>query len=231
MENKRMLKYFFSLLLTLVSIGAMSQQKWQGISVGLDLSRIALPFIDTTRFGWQANADYELLPNMLVDFELGSESTNLDLTNYSYKSAGGYTRVGVDYNFMKHLDEGSTDKLLIGLRYGFTTFYHEAENIRVRDANWGDFQGGTIERNWLSANWAEVALGMRANLFNNFYLGWSARVKIMIWPGNDKKMEPYNIPGYGRASAKNAIGINYSLYYMIPLYKKKTKTPEAPKGN
>lgn len=227
MGNRKILKYFFSALFLLSGIIAYPQQKWQGLSVGLDLSRIALPFIDTTRLGWQAQADYELMPDMFVSFEMGSETTNLNKANYHYRSNGGYTRIGVDYNFMKHIDEGTDDKITIGLRYAFTTFYHEADQIRVRDPYWGDFTGGSIERNWMSANWAEVALGMRAHLFNNFYLGWSARIKMMIWPGNDKTMYPYNIPGYGNAGGKNSIGVNYSLYYMIPIKKKKTTTEKG----
>lgn len=227
MVKKKILKYFFSLSCFLLIMTCGAQEKWQGISAGVDLSRIALPFIDTTRYGWQVNADLELLPDMLVDVEIGSETTNLDKANYLYKSSGGYTRVGVDYNFMKHLEANSDGKIMIGLRYCFTTFYHQAESIRVADSYWGDYLGGSVDTRWMSANWAEVALGLRSHLFNNFYLGWSARIKIMIWPGNDKILAPFNIPGYGRANSNNAIGFNYSLYYMIPIKKKKMTPPKS----
>ncbi len=71
---------------------------------------------------------------------------------------------------------------------------------------------------------------MRTHLFNNFYLGWSARVKIKVGVTEDKTMEPYGIPGYGNAWNSTNIGINYSLLYKIPLeirFKKKEKITEG----
>ena len=132
------------------------------------------------------------------------------------------TRLGVDYNYMKHLDPESTDQLLIGLRYGFSAFSHEADAISIRDDYWGDFTNGSVARRTLGDNWFEVATGMRAQLFNNFYLSWSVRFKVNIWQQKDEQMQPYHIPGFGRGYSNSTIGLNYSLYYKIPIYKKKT---------
>lgn len=199
-----------------LSMTMVAQEKDGGLFLGVDLSRAVVPFIDTTRMGWQAQADYELLHDMFVAFELGSEMTKFKESNFDYKLNGAYFRLGVDYNFMKHVDEASSDKIVVGLRYGFTSFYHEAENVRVAGVVWNDFTGGVIERKWLVSNWIEICLGMRAHLFNNFYLGWSARIKMMLFDGNDNTMQPYNIPGYGRNNGSNVFGANYTLYYKIP---------------
>lgn len=128
---------------------------------------------------------------------------------------------------MKHIDRESADKMLVGLRYGFTTFYHNAENIQINDNFWGNYTGGKVESNWIAANWIEVATGMRARLFNNFYLGWSVRMRIKLGMGNDQTMFPYTIPGYGKAWNNTSVGINYSLSYKIPIYKKKKKAVES----
>jgi len=222
MAMKRILRYIINLTLLFTSIGVKAQkQEWQGISVGADLSRFVVPFIDSTRYGWEFSGDYEILKDLFIAAEIGSESTHLTNSNYDYSSSGGYTRLGADYNFMKHLDEKSTDKLFVGLRYGFTTFYHEADNISITDDNWGNYTGGKIEKNWLAANWLEIGLGMRAKLINNFYLGWSARVRVKIGVTKDTVMAPYSIPGYGQPWNNTWMGINYSLYYKIPIYKKK----------
>lgn len=221
---KRILRSIISLTLLLSCIATKAQkQEWQGISVGADLSRFVVPFIDSTRYGWEFLGDYEILKDLFVATEIGSQSTNLNTSTYNYSSSGVYTRLGVDYNFMKHVDEKSTGKLFIGLRYGFTTFYHEANNITVIDDNWGNYTGGTINRKWLVANWLEVGLGMRARLINNFYLGWSARVRMKIGVTKDQRMSPYYVPGYGQPWNSTWIGFNYSLYYKIPIYKKKSE--------
>jgi hypothetical protein len=192
----------------------------RSINLGTDLTRFALPILDSTRIGWEVSGDFELLKDMFVGAEVGFQTTKVEKTNYTYSGNGYYTRIGVDYNFMKHVDEKSLDKMLIGLHYGFTTFNHQAEKVRVPSTYFGDFTGGAIEKNWLSANWLEVALGMRTELLANFYLGWSLRIRMKVWAENDPNMQPYYIPGYGRAYGNNAFGFNYSLFYQIPIKKK-----------
>jgi hypothetical protein len=220
------LKSIFSLIMLVSSMQVFSQE-WKGLSLGTDLSRFVVPIVDSTRYGWEVSGDFELLKDMYGVVEIGSQNTAFDHVNYDYKSGGAYTRVGVDYNYMKHLDPESTDQLLVGLRYGFTTYWHEASNIVVRDPVWGDYSGGNIERKWLGANWMEITTGMRAELLRNLYLGWSIRFRINIWQQSDNQMKPFHIPGYGRAWNNSAVGINYSLYYKIPIIKKKDKSKKT----
>jgi len=222
MAPKKILKYIFSLSLLLTSLWLNAQkQEWNGLSVGADLSRFVVPFIDTTRYGWEFMGDYEIISDLFLAAEIGYETTNLHTLHYDYKLAGGYTRLGVDYNFMKHIDPESPDKMLVGLRYGFTTFYHNASNIQINDNYWGNYAGGKVNTNWLTAHWVEVATGMRTRLFNNFYLGWSVRMRIKLGMGNDPTIYPYTIPGYGKAWNNTSMGFNYTLGYKIPIYKKK----------
>lgn len=230
MAMKKMSRYIFSLLLFLQGIMLYAQKpEWNGISVGVDLSRFVVPFVDSTRYSWEFSGDYEILKDLNLVGEFGSETANLKTSDYNYHSSGAFTRLGFDYNFMKHIDPNSKDKMFIGLRYGFTTFYHEASNITIPDKTWGDLSGISIPRNWLAANWVEIAAGMRARLFNNFYLGWSARMRLKLGVSNDPSLYPYIVPGYGKPWSNTWIGFNYSLYYKIPLYKKKVILPETGK--
>lgn len=229
MAIRRILKYIFSLILILATQKIKAQEaEWKSLSVGADLSRFVVPFIDSTRYGWEASADYELLKDLFIAAEIGSQTTQFTSSAYHYHSNGGYTRLGADYNYMKHLDAESTDHLLIGLRYGFSTFFHEADQITISDPYWGDVTNESIPRKWLSDNWFEIATGMRANIFNNFYLSWSVRFKVNLWQQADENLQPYYIPGYGRGWNNSAIGFNYSIYYKIPIYKKKIAEAEQP---
>ncbi|MDA3879252.1 MAG: DUF6048 family protein [Prolixibacteraceae bacterium] len=231
MENLKMLKYIFSFLALITAISAFAQKPERyELLIGADLSRFVVPIIDSTRFGWEVSADYELLNDMFVNIEIGSQNTRFKASGYNYNSAGAYTRLGVDYNFMKHVDEESTDKLLVGFRYGFTTFYHEADNITLSNEVWGKLNNQKVDRTWLSANWFEATTGMRAHLINNFYLGWTVRFRVRLWLQEDEIMEPYHIPGFGRAWNNSWVGVNYSLYYQIPLFKKKTREVESDKA-
>lgn len=207
------------------------------VSLGVDLSRFALPLFDSTRYGWEISGDYEILDDLFAIVELGSQTTKFQRNNYSYQSNGLYTRLGADYNYMKHIDDKSNDQLLIGLRYGFTSFLHDARNIIVPDDIWGSYTQESIDRRLLAGNWLEIATGMRTHLFNNFYLSWSARFKIKFFSTNDPVMQAYHVPGFGRDWANSLVGFNYSLYYKIPLIKKRSarkndkealKNPELP---
>jgi hypothetical protein len=224
-----MLKYIFSLLalfLTTITVAQKTEYKYHDVSLGVDLSRFIVPIIDSSRYGWELSADYELLNDMFVNLEIGAQNTQFRAPQYHYFSKGAYTRLGIDYNFMKHIDERSTDQLLVGIRYGFTTFFHQADNITLYDNIWGDMPNLKTDRNWLTANWLEATTGMRAHLFNNFYLGWSVRFRVRLWLQEDEIMEPYYIPGFGRAWNNSWVGVNYSLYYKIPLFKTKVKPPK-----
>lgn len=226
---RKMSRSIFSLIL-LLQVTLLNAQKaeWNGITVGADLSRFVVPFVDSTRYCWEFSGDYEIIKDLFLAAEIGSETANLKTSAYDYNSSGGYTRLGVDYNYMKHIDKDSKDKMFIGLRYGFTTFNHSASNITISDSLWGDYYVDKIPSKWLAANWIEVTTGMRARLFNNFYLGWSARLKVKLGVTSDEKLYPYIIPGYGKPWNSTWIGFNYSIYYKIPLYKKKSVVPSDP---
>jgi hypothetical protein len=70
---------------------------------------------------------------------------------------------------------------------------------------------------------------VRTELFRNFSIGWSIRLKFLISAGGSKDLRPIYFPGYGTGSKTVNAGINYFLIWSIPF---KTKTvitkPPAP---
>jgi hypothetical protein len=100
---------------------------------------------------------------------------------------------------------------------------HSADNIAVNSGYWGNYTDGSVAKNSIKAYWIEIGMGLRAEIFKNFFMGWSFNGRIMIKKSKDIYMDPYNIPGYGNGSKKSAIGFNYSIYYRIPILKEKIK--------
>lgn len=87
--------------------------------------------------------------------------------------------------------------------------------------------------NWLrkydgrTAHWLELVLGMKVELLKNFYAGASIRLGILL--GNSSDGFPnYWIPGFNRVreGARFGASYNYSMTYLIPLYKKEKKKEE-----
>ncbi len=78
------------------------------------------------------------------------------------------------------------------------------------------------EYSGLTASWIEVVGGVKAELFDNLFLGFSTRLNYLV---SNKKPENFDnlfIPGFNRTyEGKFGVGFNYSLSYFIPLYKSK----------
>ena len=115
--------------------------------------------------------------------------------------------------------------LYVGMRYGFSSFNHTLNSYTIYDATnyYGENTIVSGEKfSGLTASWLEVVGGVKAKVINNFYVGFSVRLNYLV---SDKKPDTFDnlyIPGFNRTyDGKFGAGFNYTLSYMIPLYKKK----------
>lgn len=236
---KKTLKYFFSTsVLCFLFISANSQtERIKGLRLGIDISRFSLYYFDPGRTCFQVSADFEAIDNLYPIIEYGQQTVSLlkygaegsqsNLLLYNYKSQGSYYRIGADYNFLKSKAHNQYDMVFLGFRIGYANMKHSAEDISIDTVGsyWGQYTGGTIPQNNIKAYWIEVTPGIRAEIFKNFFMGWSISGRIMLKQSKDDYMDPYNIPGYGNGSSKTGIGFNYSIFYRIPIFKEKIKIP------
>jgi len=219
--------YFFSLLMLLLySAAGFSQtdtNRTVSLRIGFDVSRLSLYYFQPERKALEFSGDMELYKNVYPAIEIGWNNIALKKDSlYNYYSNGLYSRIGVDYNFLKPESINDNEMFIMGIRYGFSLFNNLANSIRIKDNYWGNFNGD-ISRKSLSAHWVEFVAGFRTELFKNFYLGWTLRGRMLLAKTKDNETGPYWIPGFGKGSAKSAVGFNYSIFYSIPLYKMKHK--------
>jgi len=88
------------------------------------------------------------------------------------------------------------------------------------------------DRNYsgLSAHWLELVGGAKAELFDNLFLGVSVRINVLITDKKPADFDNLYIPGFNRTYDGNfGVGLNYTLSYFIPLYKKQAVTAESKK--
>jgi hypothetical protein len=102
-----------------------------------------------------------------------------------------------------------------GVRYGFSVFNQQAENVTVPGYFWTDGTNLAIPKNTMSAHWLEMLLGVKAEVLNNLYIGLTFRFKFRIVSPKDKYSTPYQIPGYGNGNEGYALGLNYYVSYNI----------------
>ena len=231
-----MLRYIFSWSLLCVSLLVSAQTKdttkvlypeRYGLRVGADLHKIAQSFYEKDYRGFEIVGDYRLTKRFYIAGEIGNEDKTVDDDRFNFTTKGTYFKVGFDYNsFENWLD--MENMIYVGMRYGISSFDHTLNSYTIFDPT--NYYGENIitsgeKFSGLNASWLEFVGGIKAELFNNLYLGFSVRLNYLV---SNKKPDDFDnlfIPGYNRTyDGKFGAGFNYTLSYFIPIYKKnKTK--------
>ena len=155
--------------------------------------------------------------------ELGYLSNKTEEDFLSFTTDGSYIKAGVDYNAYENwLD--MENMIYVGFRYGFSTFSQDLNSYTANNNPYLYPVAVPVEgQNYsgLNAHWAEFMLGIKAELFNNLFLGFSFSGKKMITTKEPENFKNLFVPGFNRVFLNDfGFGFNYTLSYLIPLYKK-----------
>lgn len=196
-----------------------------GIRMGVDAFRLGRTTFDKNYKGLELVADYRLTKNYYLAGEIGNENYTKNDDRINFTTKGSYFKIGFDYNLYENwLDMENT--VYIGLRYGVSTMSQTVNSYRVYNTNpyFGEAPVTVSGEKFdgLSAQWAEVVLGMKAELFSNLYAGFSVRFNRLFSNQKPKEFDNLYIPGFNRTYNGNfGVGFNYTLTYFVPIYKKK----------
>jgi Domain of unknown function (DUF6048) len=236
-------RYFCSFLL-LCSISVFAQEKPKdtiaqpvksdryGIRVGVDLHRLSRSFYDDGFKGLEIVGDYRLTKKMYIAAELGNVDYTVHDAQLDFTTKGNYLKIGFDYNAYENwLD--MENMIYVGLRYGISGFSQNLNSYKIYD-NSGYFDEVTMSPNTkysgLTAHWIEVVGGVKAEVFDNLFIGFSFRLNNLI---SDKKPAGFDnlyLPGFNRTyDGKFGVGFNYTVSYFIPFYKKQAAIPAPQK--
>ncbi|CAD0005604.1 DUF6048 family protein [Flavobacterium chungangense] len=204
-----------------------------GLRVGVDLYKLTRGFYDKDYKGVEFVGDFRLTKKYYIAAELGIEDKTTDDDRLNSTATGTYLKGGFDYNLYNNwLD--MENLITIGLRAGFSTFSQQLNSYKIynSDQYWGQIPPITDGTKYtgLTAAWAEVALGMKAKVFNNVFVGFGFQLKMLLANKEPGNFENLYIPGFNRTYDGNfGVGFNYTVSYFIPLYKKKVTIPEIEK--
>jgi hypothetical protein len=213
-----------------------------GLRVGADLSKPTRAFLSDFYSGFELVGDYRISQNLYVAAELGNEkytrSEELGNENnenrtvlYDFTTSGSYIKLGVDYNTYENW-YGMNNTIYVGGRYGLSAHSQTVNNYRIYESNryWnpdelvvGADQVG--EYSGLSASWLEFIFGLKAEIIANIYLGASIRIGFLVSNKEAEQFPNLWIPGFNKVTEGSnfGVGYNYSLTYLIPLYRKANK--------
>jgi hypothetical protein len=213
-----------------------------GIRIGADLYRLSRSFYDDGFRGIEIVADYRLTKKWYAAAEIGNLKYTVDDTQVNFTTKGNYLKVGFDYNVYENwLD--MENMIFVGFRYGISQFSQNLNSYKVyQNSSLDDINDTTIpvnyfeevtvqtDRNYsgLTAHWVELVGGVKAKLVNNLFLGFSVRINGLIADKKPSDFDNLYLPGFNRTYDGNfGVGFNYTLSYLIPLYKKQVATKEA----
>lgn len=194
-----------------------------GIRIGADLYRPARSLYEDGFSGLELVADYRVTNKMYAAAELGTVDFTVDDDQLNFTTKGSYLKVGFDYNVYENWLE-MQNIIYIGMRYGFATFSQNLNSYTIYDTT-DYFPDVTLYPNenysGLTAHWAEVVGGLKAEVVKNLYLGFSVRLNILLAETKPDNFDNLYIPGFNRTyEGSFGAGINYTVSYMIPFYKK-----------
>jgi hypothetical protein len=229
---KYMSRFIFSIILLCFSIIGSAQKKDStkvvyperyGLRVGVDLHRLTKSFYDDNYKGLEVVADYRLTRKFYLAGELGNEEKTVDDDRLNFTTKGTYFKVGFDYNsFENWLD--MENMIYVGMRYGVSSFSQTLNSYKIYDPT--NYYGESIitsgeKFSGLNASWVEVIGGVKAELFDNLYLGFSLRLNYLVSNKRPENFDNLYIPGFNRTyDGKFGAGLNYTISYFIPIYKK-----------
>jgi len=195
-----------------------------GLRLGGDLGKLVRTLIDDDYSGFEINADYRLTKVLYIAGELGFEEKNTTTEFLNATANGSYFKAGIDYNLYKNWF-GLENLIYAGFRVGAATFKQTLNNYTIYNTD-QSFPQPTInemrEISGLTAIWSELIIGLKAQTFNNLYIGINVQLKGRITETEPDNFENLFIPGFGRTydSGRFGIGFGYNISYLIPLYKK-----------
>ena len=206
-----------------------------GLRIGGDLSKIAKTVIDDDYTGFEINADYRLSKSLFVAGEIGTEEKTTSNTYLNSTAKGSYFKGGIDYNMYKNWF-GMENMIYAGFRIGASAFSQTINSYRIytTDQSWSPtiLTDGT-KHSSLNSIWAEIILGLKAELVNNLYVGFNVQLKGRVTEKEPVNFENLYIPGFGRTydSGRFGIGFGYNISYLVPIFKKNKKAAVEEEAN
>ena len=208
-----------------VSDTLIYKQKY-GIRLGTDLSKLGRTFIDDNYTGFEIIGDYRLTKRIYIAGEIGNEERTLENEVLNNTTKGSYLKGGIDINLYKNwLD--MENMIYTGFRVGASTFSQTRNSYDIYNINnqyWGEqFSVEESEEfNGLTAIWAELQFGLKAELFNNFFAGVNLQLKFLVSQTEPDNYENLYIPGFNRTYDSSGVGagIGFNLAYLVPIFKK-----------
>lgn len=196
-----------------------SIQLFRGVAVSYDLAGTVMRMVSD--YGqYEAALRVNLLDRYFPTIEagLGSAKHEPDIvTQIGAKVNAPYFRLGCDLNMAKNKHD--IYRVLVGARYGFTSFKTEAEGI-INVPYWGGTVPYSVTTERCTYHWAELLFAVDAYIWGPLRLGWSFRYRMKLAQSDMGANSLWYIPGFGENG--NKLGGTFNIIFELGRKNKKT---------
>jgi hypothetical protein len=243
---KYILKLNYSFLLVLLSVLGQAQEvkkvdsikpktERYGLRLGVDLFKLSRTFTEKDYRGLELVGDFKLTRKHYLAAEIGNENKTVDDDRLNFTTKGTYIKVGFDFNAYENW-LGMHNMIYVGMRYGVSTFSQTLNTFSVYNPHPYFGEAPILvsgeKYDGLSAQWIEVVAGVKAEIVQNLYVGFSLRMNNLITNKTPENFDNLYIPGFNRTyGGKFGAGFNYTISYFVPIFKTTLKTKESEKKN
>ena len=209
----------------IVSTDSVTQKQKYGLRLGLDINKLVNSSINNNYDGFELNADYRIGNKLYIASEIGLIENTEDEEYINFTTKGTYIKSGIDYNMYTNWID-MQNMIFAGFRIGYSNFEQTINNYTIYDTNnqiWGQsFINTPINNEDLSSLWVELIIGLKAEIFNNLFLGFNLEVKKMINSEIKNNIQNMYVPGFIKTfeGSSFGVGFGYKLSYLIPIVKK-----------
>lgn len=214
--------FFINICVLSVSVSVRAQDTIDfplKVRAGFDVSGPVIYFTDRNNMSLEGYISVDRNEKMAITVEGGYLKYNYSQYNYDFKSTGIFIRAGVDFNLLRPNISAGKYHAGLGLHYGLSLFSPETSSFR-HENYWGNVTSA-IPSKTSTGHFLEAAPGIRAELFRNFSIGWTIRLRLLLSGGGGKDLRPIYFPGFGFGDKTVNAGFNYYLTWSFPF---KTKT-------
>lgn len=209
----------------IVSTDSVNQKQKYGLRIGFDINKLVNSSVNNNYDGFELNADYRISNKLYIASEIGFIDNTEEEEYLNFTTKGTYIKSGIDYNmYTNWLD--MQNMIFAGFRIGYSDFDQTINNYTIYDTNnqiWGQsFINTPIKNEDLSSLWVELIIGVKAEIFNNLFLGFNLEVKKMINSEIKNNIQNMYVPGFNKTfeGSSFGVGFGYKLSYLIPIVKK-----------
>lgn len=187
------------------------------VGIGIEISGPIIYAFDSSVLNLEGYISYRLNQKYYVIVEPGIATYSYSQYNYDYNSGGFFIRAGFDMNLLKPKVKPGNHFAGLGVRYGISLFNQETP-WAASSNYWGSYDF-SIEKRFVHAHFIEISGGVKAEIFRNILIGWSARARLLLYQSAGKTNKPVYIPGMGETGRGLRPSFSYHIIWLIPLNK------------